>query len=78
MLFGAHISVAGGYEGALDYAFEVGCECAQIFAKSPRQWRGPLPDPAKAEAFVAARLRAWFRAAVHSYRLPHQPRHART
>ena len=60
MLFGAHISVAGGYEGALDYAFEVGCECAQIFAKSPRQWKGPLPDPAKAEAFVAARLRRGF------------------
>ena len=60
MLFGAHISVAGGYERALDYAFEVGCECAQVFAKSPRQWRGPLPDPVKAEAFVAARLERGF------------------
>ena len=60
MLFGAHISVSGGYERALDYAFEVGCECAQIFAKSPRQWRGPSPDPAKAAAFVSARLERGF------------------
>jgi len=55
MLLGAHISVAGGYAKALDYAIEVGCECAQIFAKSPRQWRGPALDPAAAEAFRAAR-----------------------
>lgn len=55
MLFGAHISVGAGYDEALDYAFQVGCECAQIFAKSPRQWKGPSIDPAKAAAFVEAR-----------------------
>ncbi len=55
MLLGAHISVAGGYQKALDYALDVGCECAQIFAKSPRQWRGPAIDPAAAKAFVQAR-----------------------
>lgn len=55
MLFGAHISVAGGYLKALDYAQEVGCECAQIFAKSPRQWRGSAIDQAAAEAFALAR-----------------------
>jgi deoxyribonuclease-4 len=60
MLFGAHISVAGGYERALDYAFEVGCECAQIFAKSPRQWKAPPLDPAKADAFVSARSERGF------------------
>lgn len=60
MLFGAHISVSGGYLEALEYAQEVGCECAQIFAKSPRQWRGPAIDAKKAEAFVSARREAGF------------------
>ncbi len=60
MIFGAHISVAGGYEKALDYAFEVGCECAQIFAKSPRQWRGPATNPAVAETFRHARVERGF------------------
>ena len=60
MLLGAHISVSGGYEKALDYAFEVGCECAQIFAKSPRQWRGPAIDPHAAGAFREARARRGF------------------
>jgi deoxyribonuclease IV len=60
MFLGAHISVAGGYLKALDYAQEVGCECAQIFAKSPRQWRGPSIDPRAAEEFVAARAERGF------------------
>jgi deoxyribonuclease-4 len=60
VLFGAHISVAGGYNRALDYALDVGCECAQIFAKSPRQWKGPPMDPDKAADFVAARRAAGF------------------
>jgi deoxyribonuclease IV len=60
MLLGAHVSVSGGYLKALDYAIEVGCECAQIFAKSPRQWRGPAIDPMLADEFVAARAQAGF------------------
>ncbi len=55
MRFGAHVSVASGYESALDYAESVGAECLQIFAKSPRQWRGPLVDAQKAARFVALR-----------------------
>lgn len=51
MRLGAHISVAGGYGKALDYAESVGAECAQIFAKSPRQWRGAAIDPAAAARF---------------------------
>jgi deoxyribonuclease-4 len=60
MFFGAHISVSGGYDHALDYAFEVGCECAQIFAKSPRQWKASPLDPEKAAAFVSARSERGF------------------
>jgi len=55
MLFGAHISVSAGYESVLEYAYSVGCECAQIFAKNPRQWRGPAIDPVRAEEFASAR-----------------------
>lgn len=51
MIFGAHVSVAGGYDKALDYARSVGCECMQIFAKSPRQWRGPALDHDAVERF---------------------------
>ena len=55
MRIGAHISVAGGYLPALEYAESVGAECVQIFAKSPRQWRGKAIDPEAAALFRAAR-----------------------
>lgn len=55
MLVGAHVSVSGGYVKALDYAQSVGCECIQIFAKSPRQWRGSAIDPGLAGQFVDER-----------------------
>ena len=61
MLFGAHVSVAGGYLKALDYAESVGCECMQIFAKSPRQWRGSGHRPATPpQEFVAERPQRGF------------------
>jgi deoxyribonuclease-4 len=60
MLVGAHVSVAGGYSKALDYAESVGCECIQIFAKSPRQWKAAPLDPGKAEAFIAERAARGF------------------
>lgn len=55
MRIGAHVSVSSGYDKAVDYALEVGCEAIQIFAKSPRQWRGHAIDPAKAAEFIAYR-----------------------
>ncbi len=45
MIFGAHVSVSGGYDKALDYAQSVGCECIQIFAKSPGSGEAPRSDP---------------------------------
>jgi deoxyribonuclease-4 len=53
VLIGAHVGVAGGYPEAVDYAISVGCECMQIFCKSPRQWSARPLDPE-----VAARFRA--------------------
>jgi deoxyribonuclease-4 len=60
MLFGAHVSVAGGYDKALDYALGVGCECIQIFAKSPRQWRGAGLNLDAAAAFRTLREQRGF------------------
>jgi deoxyribonuclease-4 len=36
MQFGAHISIAGGIEKAPKKAHEIGCECFQMFSRSPR------------------------------------------
>lgn len=51
MPIGAHVGVAGGYVQAVDYAVSVGCECIQVFAKSPRQWNAKQMDPQVAAAF---------------------------
>ena len=58
MRIGAHLSVAGGYDRTITYALEVGCECLQIFGKSPRMWAGPAVDPDAAARFTAARATA--------------------
>jgi deoxyribonuclease-4 len=39
MRFGAHVSISGSLDLAIDRAVAVGCECLQIFYGSPRQWR---------------------------------------
>ncbi len=36
MKFGAHISIAGGIEKAPERAHSVGCECFQMFSRSPQ------------------------------------------
>lgn len=38
-LFGAHMSIAGGYYKAVERAHEAGCDCVQIFTKNNNQWR---------------------------------------
>ncbi len=45
MLIGAHVSAAGGVEKAVGRAQDIGAECIQIFASSPRTWKfRPIPD----------------------------------
>jgi deoxyribonuclease-4 len=44
-LFGAHMSIAGGYQKAVLAAQKHGCATVQIFTKSSNQWRAkPLLD----------------------------------
>ncbi|MDW8338400.1 MAG: deoxyribonuclease IV, partial [Thermoleophilia bacterium] len=44
MLFGAHVSVAGGISRAIDRIEEVGGDAVQVFTQSPRRWR-PTAHP---------------------------------
>ncbi|MCK5084289.1 MAG: deoxyribonuclease IV [Candidatus Pacebacteria bacterium] len=39
MKFGAHISIAGGIEKAPEKAHKIGCECFQMFSRSPQGGR---------------------------------------
>jgi deoxyribonuclease-4 len=39
MLFGAHVSVAGGIGNAVERGVEAGCDAIQVFTQSPRMWR---------------------------------------
>ena len=41
MLFGSHVSIAGGIANAPENAHAVGCECFQIFSRSPRGGKPP-------------------------------------
>lgn len=42
MHFGTHVSIAGGIDNAPGRAFKLGCECFQLFTRSPR---GGKPSP---------------------------------
>ena len=46
MLYGAHVSSAGGISKAIDRAEELGCDAVQVFTQSPRMWR-PTAHPEK-------------------------------
>jgi deoxyribonuclease-4 len=39
MRLGAHVSISGSLDLAVDRARALGCDCLQIFYGSPRQWR---------------------------------------
>lgn len=54
MLIGAHVSAAGGVEKSIKRAQDIGAECIQIFASSPRTWKfRPIPEK-NASKFRAA------------------------
>ncbi|MXW44099.1 MAG: deoxyribonuclease IV [Candidatus Dadabacteria bacterium] len=51
MKFGAHVSIAGGIENAPLRARQLGCECFQMFTRSPRGGRPPELEDRLLEAF---------------------------
>ena len=53
-LLGAHMSIAGGVDKAIERALAVGCTAMQIFVKSNMQWFAPAPlAEREVEAFRA-------------------------
>ncbi|MCX8276698.1 MAG: deoxyribonuclease IV [Dehalococcoidia bacterium] len=53
MLIGAHVSAAGGSNKAVARAEEIGAECFQIFASSPRMWSAKPITDAIAEKYAS-------------------------
>lgn len=52
MKFGAHVSIAGGIDKAPSRAHEIGCECFQIFTRSPHGGDPPPLYKNVVEAFL--------------------------
>jgi len=55
MLFGAHVSTAGGIHTAVDRIEAIGGDAVQIFTQSSRAWRLTNHDPANFERFKERR-----------------------
>lgn len=51
MKFGLHISIEGGVEKAPKRAFDLGCECFQIFSRSPHGGKTKVIDNEAAKVF---------------------------
>ena len=58
MLFGAHVSAAGGISKAIDRIEEVGGNCVQVFTQSPRMWRPTVHSDEEVERFRRRRREA--------------------
>jgi deoxyribonuclease-4 len=54
VLLGAHMSIAGGLEKAVERGESIGCTCIQIFTKSNRQWKAKKLTEAEIETFKTA------------------------
>jgi deoxyribonuclease IV len=51
VLYGAHVSSAGGISNAIDRADELGCDAVQVFTQSPRMWRPTAHTDEQLERF---------------------------
>ncbi|HUG64583.1 MAG TPA: deoxyribonuclease IV [Gaiellaceae bacterium] len=58
MLFGAHVSAAGGISKAIDRVEEIGGNAVQVFTQSPRMWKPTEHMPEEIERFRARRRQA--------------------
>jgi len=67
MHLGAHVSVGGGYDGAVAYAKRLGCEALQFFCGNPRSYRVGKLDEDALRRFAAARAEGGItRAVIHT------------
>ncbi|MFO7572805.1 MAG: deoxyribonuclease IV [Gaiellaceae bacterium] len=58
MLFGAHVSAAGGIANAIDRVEEIGGDAVQVFTQSPRMWKPTAHAPEELARFRARREEA--------------------
>lgn len=58
MLLGAHMSIAGGLDRAIERGESIGCTAIQIFTKNSNQWGAPPLEEAEVRTFKARR-NAW-------------------
>lgn len=52
LLIGAHLSIAGGFDKAINSAEELKATCVQIFTKSNRQWKAKKISSIDAKKFI--------------------------
>jgi len=79
MLFGYHVSVAGGLYRAFDEAEALGCDVIQIFVGSPQVWQTSRPDDEMIKKFKDAWKRSKIKQVlVHSAYLPNPSSHKAT
>ena len=64
MLYGAHVSSAGGISKAIDRAEELRCQAVQIFTQSPRMWRPTAHTAEETERFRERRAKVGIEAVV--------------
>jgi deoxyribonuclease IV len=55
MLFGAHVSAAGGIANAIDRIEEIGGDAVQVFTQSPRMWKPTAHGAEELERFRVRR-----------------------
>ncbi len=53
MRFGAHMSISGGFDKAVDRAVQAGCDALQIFTKNNNQWRAKPIEDGQVEQFLS-------------------------
>jgi deoxyribonuclease-4 len=58
VLFGAHVSSAGGISNAIDRIAEIGGNAVQVFTQSPRMWKATEHSPEEVERFRKRRKQA--------------------
>ncbi len=58
MLFGAHVSAAGGISKAIDRVEEIGGNAVQVFTQSPRMWKPTAHTEEETERFRQRRREA--------------------
>jgi len=63
-LLGAHISIARGFDKAVEHAQEMGCTAMQFFSKSNRQWHAKPLQENEIELFKASLASSTIRSTI--------------